>query len=363
MPRRKLDQPNFRLRRRGRSWVIDYTDPRTGKTKTVSTRTGDYAAAERERDALAAGYGRPLPPAEPTIAEIVDGYLADRKGHVADHERLVNAGKAIKRHVGTLKPEHVGKRLYWQRRAKEGRGDGTILKECVTLRAALRWAVKERWIAAAPAIDAPAKPAPKERFLTRDEAKRLIEACATPHVRLFTLIALHTAARRGAILELTWDRVDFESRLIAFRLPGRAETKKRRATVPMNKTLLAELQAAALARTTDRVIEFRGRPVASIRRGFEEAVRRAGIPYCTRHDLRRTAASWMVMAGVPLRQVADVMGDTEEMVERVYARFSPDYLRDAVAALDGDVSPTLVESIRDESRTDADKRGSRAREK
>jgi integrase len=363
MPRPRLERPNFRLRQRGRSWVIDWTDPRTGKSQSVSTRTRDYATAERQRDELAAGWGRPFPPAAPTIAEILDGYLADRRGHVRDHQRLVDAGKAIKTHVGNLRPEHLGRRLYWQRRRADGRGDGTILKEVVTLRAALRWAVKEQWIPAAPAIEAPPKPSPRERFLSRAEADALLAACQTPHLRLYVLLALHTAARTGAILDLEWRQVDFAARRISFRKPGRTETQKRRATVPINRTLLSALQAAALTRTTDHVIEYRGRRIAKIRKAFERAVARAGIAYCTRHDLRRTAASWMVMAGVPLKKVAAMLGDTEAMVETVYGKWAPDYLAEAAHALEGDVSPTDVGFMRNEARTTATKRGARAREK
>jgi integrase len=156
------------------------------------------------------------------------------------------------------------------------------------------------------------------------------------------LVGLHTAARRGAILDLTWDRVDLENRRIAFHRTGRAQTKKRRATVPINNTLLSALQEAALLAVTDHVIEWNGKPVHSIRHSFENAVKRAGIAYCTRHDLRRTAASWMVMAGVPLKQVAAMLGDSEAMVEKVYGRFSPDWLRDAARALEGDTSPRIV---------------------
>lgn len=219
---------------------------------------------------------------------------------------------------------------------------GTISREAITLRAALHWAQKEGWIREAPAVTLPPRSAPRERFLTRDEAKRLLDATRTPHIRLFVLIALHTAARKGAILDLRWERVDMEARLIHFRRAGRAETKKRRVTVPINAVLLAALQEARLIRTTEWVIEYKSRKAGNIRHAFERSVTRAGIPHCTRHDLRRTAASWMVMAAVPLSEVAKVLGDTEEMVERVYGKFSPDYLRRAVDALAGDTGITAA---------------------
>jgi integrase len=221
-------------------------------------------------------------------------------------------------------------------------GPGTIGKEVRILRAALRWAVAEKWISHAPNVESPPKPAPRERFLSREEADALVQACGAPHLRLFVILALNTAARRGAILDLRWDQVDLDKRIIHFRRPGRAETKKRRATVPINTTALAALQEAALLAVTDHVIEWNGKPVHSIRHSFENAVKRAGIAYCTRHDLRRTAASWMMMARVPVEEIAAMLGDTPEMVRKVYGRFDPSYLSNAARALEGDTSPRIV---------------------
>ena len=86
---------------------------------------------------------------------------------------------------------------------------------------------------------------------------------------------------------------------------------------------------------TNWVIEHRGRPVQSIKTGFRAAVRRAGLKHCTPHDLRRTCATWMVQDGIPVAQVARFLGDTEEMIEKVYGQHSPEYLRDAARSLEG----------------------------
>lgn len=297
----------------------------------------------------------PEPPHRPTIGEIVDAYLRDRSGRVEAYDRLEYAAARIKDHVGNLRPDQLERHTYWERRGRNRVAPGTILREGATLRAALKWAERARWLIKAPYVELPPKTAPRERFLSRAEAEQLIGAAAAPHIRLFILLALHTGARRGAILDLDWGRVDFEHRLIHFRRPGRAETKKRRTTVPINAALIGPLQAAREVAVTEWVIEYKGRKAGNIRHAFENAVKRAGIPYCTRHDLRRTAASWMVMAGVPLKQVADMLGDTVEMMEKVYGRFSPDYLRQAADALAGDVSLTTAKVIEGTARVSAAK--------
>jgi integrase len=214
-------------------------------------------------------------------------------------------------------------------------GSGTIRREITVLRAALNWAVREKWIAEAPYVEMPPKPPPRDRWLAREEVDRLIRSAMSAHIRLFVVLAYHTAARTGAILDLTWDRVNLDQRIINYHRPGRAETKKRRATVPINTAALAELQTSLAGRLSDYVIEYRGRKVESIMHGFRRACQEAGIADCSPHVLRHTAASHMVMDGVPLAKVARILGDSEAMVERVYGHWAPDYLQEGTDALAG----------------------------
>ena len=69
--------------------------------------------------------------------------------------------------------------------------------------------------------------AAKDRFLTEAEVDRLVDAANEPHVRLAILLMLNTAGRVGAILDLTWDRVDFRRgrSTSALTAPGRARAE------------------------------------------------------------------------------------------------------------------------------------------
>jgi hypothetical protein len=146
MPRPKLTRPNYRLHRRRDIWALDYTDPVSGRTRSVSTRTGDRREAEIWRDRYIAGREQPLPPAQPVIDEIVEHYLADRKPRVAAYDTLEWAAAPIKRHVGNLEPRMLGRRTYMDRRAGDGVGDGTVRRDGGMLRAALALAVRDGWI-------------------------------------------------------------------------------------------------------------------------------------------------------------------------------------------------------------------------
>lgn len=352
MPRRKLDRPNYRLRARDGIWYIDWTDESSGHSRSISTRQTERAKAEIWRDQWIAGRDQPIPPSQATIAEIMQAYTTARLPHVESKETMVLCGRTIANLIGNLQPAMLARSTYTIARGA-GLSSGTVRREVTVLRAALSWAVREKWIDAAPYVEMPPRPPPRERWLTRDEVDRLVEACATPHIRLFVILAYHTAARAGAILDLTWDRIDFERRLISYGSPGRRITRKRRATVPLNAAALSAVQASRIVATSEYVIEYNGRKVASIKKAFARACKRAGIEDCSPHVLRHSAASHMVMAGVPIAQVARMLGDTEETTERVYGKWAPDYLRNAADALAGNISDRSAETTKLNSKRQA----------
>jgi integrase len=88
--------------------------------------------------------------------------------------------------------------------------DSTIDKELRQLRAALHWGVRQQWMPSAPYIGSPGGGRPRDRWLTREEVARLIEAVEEPHVRLFIFLGLYTGARTRALLGLHWDDIDFK---------------------------------------------------------------------------------------------------------------------------------------------------------
>lgn len=106
-----------------------------------------------------------------------------------------------------------------------------MLKEINVIRQALNW----RGVNGARFEAPPASP-PRDRHLTKAEYKRLLGGCSSPHMRLFCVLALTTAARKTAILQLTWDRVDFDRKLIMLGIVG-DKNRKGRATVPMTETV------------------------------------------------------------------------------------------------------------------------------
>jgi integrase len=180
-----------------------------GAIKRRSLRTGDRAAAEQ----VLADWKRASARKATTVGELMELYLAEKDKTAAAPARLREAWKPLKSHFANLRPDHIGReecRAYVAARSAKGVGAGTIGKELGTLRAGLRWGDPQT-----PAIiELPRMPPPRERYLSHEEARLLIANAGAPHVKLFIVLALTTAGRKEAILDLTWDRVDFDRGII-----------------------------------------------------------------------------------------------------------------------------------------------------
>lgn len=322
-------------RLRGGLALVYYVD---GRRHRHSLGTADPREAERLAPAL---YHELTRPKGTDVASLWKAYEDDHKGR-AVVGTMRHTWKALASMFGPLEPETITVehcRAHTAARRAAGIQDGTIHTELGHLRMVLLWAKKRRlFTGEVPAIERPPKPRPKEAHLTRRQARALIDAAAMPHVRLFVILALGTGARSAAILGLTWDRVDFESGLIDLRDPEMTMPHKGRALVPMNRTVRVALMEAREGALTRFVVEWAGKPVASVKRGLASAARTAGIPFkVSPHMLRHSAAVHMAEAGRPMDEIAQYLGHSDVSVTRnVYARFSPEYLRAAASVLEYD---------------------------
>lgn len=301
-----------------------------GKTERVSLRTSDLREAKRRLIDWTAK------PAGESVGELVALYLADKDKTAIRSEDLRGSWRQAQATFAHLRPDQITRaicRAYRDQRYAAGRKPNTVRKELEVVRAALNFHKQ----GAAAVFELPSPPAPKERFLTRPEARRLRKAARPfPHVRAFIALSLATGARQSALLQLTWDRVDMERRIIHLPLGGASDSRmKRRARVPMNKRAWRYLKVLRGQATCPHVIEWGGHQVLSIKKGFRAACLRAGLRDVTPHTLRHTAASWLAMSGVPMFEISKYLGHTDMRVtERRYAHLSPDHLRKAAAALE-----------------------------
>jgi len=307
-----------------------------GKRRRYQLKAGSKAEAEAEAVELYRKVTYLERPSGVTVADIWGAYIEDL-GDKPTAKTMGYTGKAVLPHFGAHVPENITKELcvaYNSLRQGQGVSQGTIWTELGHLQSALNFAAKTSMIERAPKLWRPAKPETDKRILSHDEARRLLAAAREPHIRLALLLLLGTGARVGAVLDLTWDRVDLERGAINLRLDD-SVTRKGRAVVPMNASTKAALAAAKPAALSDYVIEYGGGPVKNIRKGFTSAVERSGIGHVRIHDLRHTAAVTMLSAGIPIEKVAQVLGHSNvSMTYKVYGRYLPEHMQDAVDVLD-----------------------------
>jgi len=275
-------------------------------------------------------------PKDPTVSEIWDLYREDL-GEKATGKTMGYTGKAILPHFGHHRPSDITKALcqaYDELRSNAGISQGSIHTELGHLKSALNFAADTRMIDRSPKVWRPAKPQTDKRILNAGEARALIEGAHEPHIRLALILLLGTAGRVGAVLDLKWDRVDFERGTINLRIEDSA-TRKGRAVVPMNGTTRAALATAHQAALSEYVIEYAQRKVGSIRKGVSGAITRSGIGHVRIHDLRHTAAVTMLASGIPIEKVSQVLGHSNIAVTySTYARYLPEHMQDAVNVLD-----------------------------
>ncbi|MGN6451441.1 MAG: tyrosine-type recombinase/integrase [Brucella intermedia] len=347
-------------------YYVHWTEQRVGKRVSARTKDLEQAKGFFSRWLTLAHKGKGLPGVPKAyVNDLWDVYW---KKHVlkegVNQDAANYAWKNLQPHFGSLTVPEVSQMATDDYVAKRTSGQlgrkvkpQTCAKELSYLMACLHFAAspKQKLIPAAiiEAIELPSPGEPRDRWLRTEEIQRLLDAAAEcrrgerlSRVERFLWIALETAARKSAIMELTWDRVDFETMVIDLNVPGRKKTNKRRAVVPISKALFPVLDRAYKERTGDLVMDNGGAIWAPIQHVVIKsglAGKRAKVPAGTKpkstgispHVLRHTAATHMARRGVPLWIIAKVLGNSLAMVEKVYAKHSPDDLRAAVDTISG----------------------------
>jgi len=192
-------------------------------------------------------------------------------------------------------------------------------------------------------LERPKQPKGRVRWLTLEEADRLIAACS-PTLQPVVVLLLYTGARLGEALSLEWRQVDLKRAHVAF-LNTKNGTDR---GMPLHPRVVAAL--ANLSHRDGRVfLTSEGKAYGAesadgrgyIGSPFKAARERAGIEDFHPHDCRHTWATWHYAANRDLLKLMTLGGwKTISMVQR-YAHVNTDHLADSIMALDGDRVGTL----------------------
>jgi integrase len=220
----------------------------------------------------------------------------------------------------------------WKSKLRQNHKPGTVNVYLATLKNMLFRAVEWGLLKSNPATSVKALRLgdQRARYLTVDELKRLLEACAeSSWLRSYIVLALNTGLRRSEMLTLRRNQnIDLERGIIVIRQQKTQRVK----TIPLNDSA----RKAILDQSQSRSSDDRLFPVshAALSIAFNEALKRAEINVFRVHDLRHSFASHLLMAGSDLATVSRLMGHASLAMTMRYAHLSQRHEADAVAKLD-----------------------------
>lgn len=172
-----------------------------------------------------------------------------------------------------------------------------------------------------PAFWRPEEGGPRERWLSRTEAARLLRAARKyQHIARLVVLCLYTGSRPGVILALQWKQIDFASGVMTRTLRPQTRNKKH-PPVRLGRRLLSHLRRW---KRMDGERQFVCGGYADPHGAWKSVLKAAKLEgKVTRHTLRHTRATWMAQKGVPLFEAAGFLGMSVRTLERVYAHHDP----------------------------------------
>lgn len=343
---------------------IDGKRVRERMAKIRDRKTAETYRAKRELEIARGEVGIPTREGQ-TLAAALEELLQTRrascgKTHI---ENLEIQKRQMLDHFGgqvpvkSLTPAAVN-HFKLELRAK-GEKPSTINRKIHFLKAAVTLSVRRGYIGSNPIaeVERVSDPSPEVwRFLTEEEVDSLLgvlrdglrvtversngrnyTARMGKNIPLYCLAVglLNTGGRLSEVLSLTWRDVDMKRGEVAL-LTTKHAARGRKAKIrrlPLNQTLrelLEGLRAESGGKPEERVFRI---PRNNLRRKFERACELAGIGHCRIHDLRHTAASFMVARGVSLYVVKEIMGHSSIQTTMRYSHLQPGALGTATEAL------------------------------
>ena len=255
--------------------------------------------------------------------ELLDDYLRKITSQKSENtqDREIQIGRQLRRIFGEFVVTDITPRLVAEYRDErlKGVGASTVRLELAMLSHIFRIARREWSIQVDnPVSDIKRPPAPEGRlrFLSQNEAERLLTAAResrTVTLYPYLLLMLHSAMRPSEAAGIRCSQVDLDRRIIV--LPHTKPGPSR--SVPLTQAVIDVLRAVMDGRDPDDYVflpfselSYRLETVPSryFRKSFRNACSRAGIDDFRLHDLRHTAASYLLMGGVDLRTLAEILG-------------------------------------------------------
>ena len=196
---------------------------------------------------------------------------------------------------------------------------------------------------------------PRERFLTKDEIDRLVNALdhdedqrAADIIRICML----TGARVGEVRQSRFEQFNLD--LLIWTKPASTTKQRRMHRVPISENVAAIVRQRKLVVPNSSPWVFpgdvAGQPVIEIRRFWKRIQREAQIEDVRIHDLRHTFASLLVSGGASLEMIGKLLGHTQLQTTQRYAHLLDAPLREGVNAVAGMFQPRRFKVVGDDER-------------
>jgi integrase len=329
-------------RRKGRGWQAIVTLPGGGQRTKSGPLKGPLVewAKATEGEISKGEWYDPKPASKLTLSQWHETWVSGRI--VSTNTKLKNASHwrtHVEKAFGSKPLAAITRddvRTWVAQMHAEGTGAQTILAARQLLAKILADAVEDGLIKTNPAlrVKTPTTNQKVPFFWTYDEA-RAIQAQLDPPWDLFVELDFYLGLRMGEMRGLRCEQINLERRLIHV---TRVETRqgpqeypkgKQQRSVPIPGPLVERLREMVQGRDPMSYV-FTGegrRPIDDrnfAKRIFAPAVESAGARRGTPHDMRHTAASWLVMQGVDLYRVQALLGHADAKTTSRYAHLAPD---------------------------------------
>lgn len=318
----------------GGVWVIKYWE-RNGKIKQesvgkrgVMTKTIAKEILNKREQSVKLGHEGMSDVDIPTFDKISAEYLQHQKDvkQIRSYVRTAQAVSHFSRLFGDKRLDKISASdidIYKQRRLKDERKLNTVVRDLVVIRHLFNYAYNRRlFFGRNPVRESGLSQVndKKERVLKAAEQRELLKNCH-PELAAIIRLALNTGMRRDEVLFLRWEWVNLQEGFINLPLTHTKSKKSRRIPInPIVKQILRE--ASLVSGRTEQGLVFRISLTEQgartwLQRAFKGACGKAGIEGIRFHDLRHTAATRLVEAGIPLHAVAELLGHSSvRMTER-----------------------------------------------
>ncbi len=337
----------------GGKWYVDFTF-RGRRVRQFGGFTKDQARntltkMKAERLDVARGFVKPAIE-EVSFAKFADSFLElyskPGKRSWRNDEFLLNTLKEFFKGetLQTITAEKI-ERFKVVRKAEVS--PATVNRAISCLKTLLNKAVEWGKLPASPAarVKKFREPAGRERILSPEEARRLLDA-ASPELRPVLITALGTGMRRGEILALKWTDLDFVRGIISVRMSKSGKPRQ----VPMSGAVAGAL--GAVPRRGDFVFQNveTGTHIKDVKTAFHAACARAkanpedendpGITGLRFHDLRHTFASRALELGADIMSVSKILGHSSIIMTAKYLHPTGESMRLAVSRVAEFLDPT-----------------------